>query len=209
MATMICARLQNEALVVDVSGFEGPARSAACIWRAPRRSISPGFPSLALVEQYHRLRRQARGSCGWSSPPTISSWPRGWPILKSKLLIPKQPGDDSEEIRRGTGRGAAVPPQAAGGDARRGGAAGQPQPARPRRLRPRHAGNGDRRHQRNEYSASLYDLLTAYAAQRQRQAITNVRIAQSRTVWSLKEARDILMRLVGEMKRLDGARHGS
>ena len=49
------------------------------------------------------------------------------------------------------------------------------------------------------YSASLYDLLTAYASQRQRQAITNVRIAR-RTVWSLKDARDILMRLVGQMK---------
>ena len=49
---------------------------------------------------------------------------------------------------------------------------------------------------RNEYSASLYDLLTAYAAQRQRQAITNVQIAQ-RSVWSLKEARDMLTRMIG------------
>jgi len=52
---------------------------------------------------------------------------------------------------------------------------------------------------RNEFSASLYDLLTAYAAQRQRQAITNVQIAK-RGVWSLKEARGILMRLVGQMR---------
>ena len=52
---------------------------------------------------------------------------------------------------------------------------------------------------RNEYTASLYDLLTAYAAQRQRQAITNVRIAK-RGVWSLKEAREILTRLVGEIR---------
>ena len=50
---------------------------------------------------------------------------------------------------------------------------------------------------RNEYSASLSDLLTAYASQRQRQAITNVRIAK-RGVWSLKEARDILTRLIGD-----------
>ena len=52
---------------------------------------------------------------------------------------------------------------------------------------------------RNEYSATLYDLLTAYAAQRQRRAIANVRIAK-RSVWSLKEARDILARLVGELR---------
>ncbi len=51
---------------------------------------------------------------------------------------------------------------------------------------------------RNEFSASLYDLLTAYAGLRQRQAITNVHIAK-RGVWSLKEARDILTRLMGEI----------
>ncbi|RUY63011.1 segregation/condensation protein A, partial [Mesorhizobium sp. M7A.F.Ca.CA.001.09.2.1] len=49
---------------------------------------------------------------------------------------------------------------------------------------------------RNAYSASLYDLLTAYAQQRQKQAINNVTIAR-RGVWSLKDARDILTRLVG------------
>src|SRR5690606_240882 len=48
-------------------------------------------------------------------------------------------------------------------------------------------------------TASLYDLLTAYAIQRQKQAITNVQIAR-RGVWSLKEARDILTRLVGNFK---------
>ena len=49
---------------------------------------------------------------------------------------------------------------------------------------------------RNEYSATLYDLLTAYAQQRQREAISTVRIAK-RGVWSLKEARTILARLLG------------
>ena len=41
--------------------------------------------------------------------------------------------------------------------------------------------------------------LTAYAAQRQRQAITNVRIAK-RDVWSLSQARDILIRMIGEFR---------
>jgi len=48
------------------------------------------------------------------------------------------------------------------------------------------------------FHATLYDLLIAYAAQRQRRAITNVQIAQ-RQVWSLKQAREILTRLVGGM----------
>ena len=47
------------------------------------------------------------------------------------------------------------------------------------------------------FTASLYDLLTAYAAQRQRRAVTNVRIAK-RGVWSLKQAREILVRMIGD-----------
>ena len=49
---------------------------------------------------------------------------------------------------------------------------------------------------KSEYAASLYDLLTAYASQRQRQAISRVQIAR-RAVWSLKDARAVLERLVG------------
>lgn len=52
---------------------------------------------------------------------------------------------------------------------------------------------------RKEYSATLYDLLTAYASQRQRQSVSTVTIAR-REVWSLQDARDILTRLVGELK---------
>jgi segregation and condensation protein A len=48
------------------------------------------------------------------------------------------------------------------------------------------------------WSATIYDLLTAYAAQRQRQSVTSVRV-RLRTVWSLQEARDLLSRLVGRM----------
>ena len=49
------------------------------------------------------------------------------------------------------------------------------------------------------YKATLYDLLTAYAAQRQRQSVSHVTIAR-RDVWSLADAREILMRLVGGLK---------
>ena len=50
-----------------------------------------------------------------------------------------------------------------------------------------------------KYTATLYDLLTAYAAQRQRQSVSTVTIVK-RQVWSLQEAREILTRLVGELK---------
>jgi segregation and condensation protein A len=48
-----------------------------------------------------------------------------------------------------------------------------------------------------EWSATLYDLLSAYAVQRQKNAMAHIRFAK-RTVWSLAEAREALERLVGE-----------
>ena len=49
----------------------------------------------------------------------------------------------------------------------------------------------------NQFSASLYDLLEAYAAQRQRQFVQFVTIAK-RSVVSLQEARALLLRMIGE-----------
>ena len=56
------------------------------------------------------------------------------------------------------------------------------------------------------YSATLFDLLTAYATQRQRQSVSSVTIAKRQT-WSLTEAREALTRLIGrlgEWTALDG-----
>src|SRR3546814_20986413 len=48
------------------------------------------------------------------------------------------------------------------------------------------------------YDASLFDLLSAYANLRQRQAVTQVTIAR-RTVWSLADTRELLTRLLAEI----------
>ena len=50
---------------------------------------------------------------------------------------------------------------------------------------------------RPEWSATLYDLLSAYSTQRQRSVLSRVRFKQ-RTVWSLAEARACLERLIGQ-----------
>ena len=50
---------------------------------------------------------------------------------------------------------------------------------------------------RPEWSATLYDLLSAYSTQRQRSVLSRVRFKQ-RTVWSLAEARAALERLIGQ-----------
>jgi segregation and condensation protein A len=47
-----------------------------------------------------------------------------------------------------------------------------------------------------KWSATLYDLLSAYAMERQRHVLARVRFAK-RTVWSLAEARAALERLIG------------
>ena len=53
-----------------------------------------------------------------------------------------------------------------------------------------------------QWSATLYDLLSAYAQQRQQHALARVRFAK-RTVWSLAEAREALERLIGQIVRLE------
>jgi segregation and condensation protein A len=58
---------------------------------------------------------------------------------------------------------------------------------------------------RPEWTATLYDLLSAYASQRQKHALSHLRFAK-RSVWSLAEARDVLERLIGrssDWSRLD------
>jgi len=55
------------------------------------------------------------------------------------------------------------------------------------------------------FTATLFDLLTAYAAQRQQRVLATVHLTK-RTVWSLTEARASLERLVGmaeDWSRLD------
>jgi segregation and condensation protein A len=47
-----------------------------------------------------------------------------------------------------------------------------------------------------KFTATLFDLLTAYAAQRQQRVLATVHLAR-RTVWSLSEARASLERLIG------------
>ena len=46
------------------------------------------------------------------------------------------------------------------------------------------------------FEANVYDLLKAYSQQRQRNATTTLHM-EKRTVWSLKEAREELERLLG------------
>ena len=183
------------ALVIDINGFEGPLDLLLHLARTQKVDLAR-ISIVALVEQYLVFIDRARFLRLELAADylVMAAW---LAYLKSKLLIPKQPGDDEES---GEELAAVLQFRLKRLEAMRDAAA---------RLINRNRLGRDVFARgmpevvivetTSQYSASLYDLLTAYASQRQRQAITNVQIAR-RTVWSLKDARDILMRLVGQMR---------
>lgn len=182
-------------LVVDVNGFEGPLDLLLHLARNQKVDLAR-ISILALVEQYLAFIDKARAVRLELAADylVMAAW---LAFLKSKLLIPKQPGEEGES---GEELAAVLQFRLRRLEAMRDAAA---------RLVNRNRLGRDVLarglpelvivEKRNQYSATLYDLLTAYASQRQRQAITNVQIAK-RGVWSLKQAREILTRLVGSLQ---------
>ncbi|MCB1387428.1 MAG: segregation/condensation protein A [Nitratireductor sp.] len=183
-------------LVVDVDGFEGPLDLLLELARRQKVDLS-GISILALAEQYlafiaelRKLRIELAADY-----LVMAAW---LAYLKSRLLLPEQPGDgdgpSGEELaaqlafrlkRLEAMRDAAsrlINRNRLGRDFFERGA---PEPIVVEKTA--------------DYQATLYDLLTAYAAQRQRNAVSHVTIAR-RQVWSLAEAREILERLVGGLR---------
>jgi segregation and condensation protein A len=187
--------VSEPSLVVDVDGFEGPLDLLLHLARNQKVDLAR-ISVLALAEQYLLFIERARHFRLELAADylVMAAW---LAYLKSKLLIPKQPGD---EEATGEEMAAVLQFRLQRLEAMRDAAARLVNRNRlGRDVFARGMPEAVVVEKRNEYSASLYDLLTAYAAQRQRQAITNVQIAK-RGVWSLKEARGILMRLVGQMR---------
>ncbi|MBB6466671.1 segregation and condensation protein A [Aminobacter lissarensis] len=185
----------DPSLVVDVAGFEGPLDLLLHLARSQRVDLSR-ISILALVEQYLTFVSQARALRLELAADylVMAAW---LAFLKSKLLIPKLPGDEGES---GEELAAVLQFRLKRLEAMRDAASRLVNRNRlGRDVFQRGAPELVIIDKRNEYSASLFDLLSAYAGQRQRQAITNVQIAK-RGVWSLKQARDILTRMVGELK---------
>ncbi|MBS3647481.1 segregation/condensation protein A [Pseudaminobacter sp. 19-2017] len=179
-------------LVVDVDGFEGPLDLLLHLARNQKVDLAR-ISILALVEQYlefieHARRLRLELAADYL---VMAAW---LAYLKSRLLIPKQARDEGES---GEEMAAVLQFRLKRLEAMRDASARLVNRNRlGRDVFARGAPELVIVEKRNRYSASLYDLLTAYAIQRQRRAITNVRIAK-RGVWSLKEAREILARLIG------------
>jgi len=184
----------DPSLVVDVAGFEGPLDLLLHLARNQKVDLAR-ISILALAEQYLAFIEKVRVLRLELAADylVMAAW---LAFLKSKLLIPKQPGEEGES---GEELAAVLQFRLKRLEAMRDASA---------RLVNRNRLGRDVFargmpemviiEKRNSFSASLYDLLTAYAQQRQKQAINNVTIAR-RAVWSLKDAREVLARLIGSI----------
>ena len=184
----------DDTLIVDVSGFEGPLDLLLTLARTQKVDLAR-ISILALVDQYLAFveRVRARRLELAADYLVMAAW---LAYLKSRLLLPTPPEDDEPS---GEELAAALAFRLRRLEAMRDTAAKLM--ARDRLGRdvfPRGAPEATTATVRADWQAGLYDLLTAYAAQRQRFMITSVRVA-ARAVWGLSDAREILERLIGRL----------
>ena len=182
-------------LTVDVDGFEGPLDLLLELGRRQKVDLAK-ISILALAEQYlefienlRKLRIELAADY-----LVMAAW---LAFLKSKLLMPDD--ETKEDEPSGEELAAQLAFRLQRLEAMR--EAGNRLVSRNRFGRD-FFGRGIPepiqidRHKR--YEASLYDLLSAYTSQRERTSITQVTISK-REVWSLQQAREILVGLVGEL----------
>lgn len=188
-------RASDEPLLnVDVAGFEGPLDLLLHLARNQKVDLTR-ISVLALAEQYLAFIEKVRALRLEIAADylVMAAW---LAFLKSKLLIPKQAGPDGQS---GEDMAEVLQFRLRRLEAMRDAAARLVNRNRlGRDVFQRGMPEAVIVEKRNEYSATLYDLLSAYAAQRQRQAITNVQI-EKRHVWSLKDAREVLTRMLGDL----------
>src|SRR3954463_6729150 len=180
------------ALIVDVEGFEGPLDLLLMLARQQKVDLSK-ISILALADQYLAFIEEARLIRLELAADylVMAAW---LAYLKSRLLLPEKGselGPSAEDMAT------ALALRLRRLEAIRVAAdqlIGRPQLGRD--VFGRGAPEPIADIKRPEWTATLYDLLSAYAAQRQKSALSHVRFAQ-RTVWSLSEARDVLTRMIG------------
>lgn len=179
-------------LVVDVDGFEGPLDLLLHLARNQKVDLAR-ISVLALAEQYLLFIQQSRLARLELAADylVMAAW---LAFLKSRLLLPVQRSDDGES---GEELAALLQFRLQRLEALRGIASRlDRQPRLGRDVFARGMPETTTVNRTSTLQASLYDLLLAYASQRQRQVASNVQIAR-RGVWSLKDARGLLERMIG------------
>ncbi len=183
----------GEVLYVDVDGFEGPLDLLLEMARRQKVDLA-NISVLALAEQYLGFIEKVRKKRIEVAADylVMAAW---LAYLKSRLMVPEVPGDDEPsgemmaamlQFRLKRLEAMRNSAQQLVNRARLGReifARGDPEPVK---IIARHS-----------FNTTLYDLLSAYGKMRERTVTTDY-APQKRTVWSLKEARAVLERLVGE-----------
>jgi len=199
---IVAERASDEpALIVDVEGFEGPLDLLLTLARHQKVDLAR-ISILALADQYLAFIEQARRLRLELAADylVMAAW---LAYLKSRLLVPESSetaGPTAEDMAASLAlrlqRLEAV--RAAAEELM-----GRPQLDREVFARGAPEPIVDIKHP--QWSATLYDLLSAYASQRQKHALARVQVPH-RTVWSLADARAALERLIGaatDWARLD------
>jgi segregation and condensation protein A len=185
----------DEALIVDVGGFEGPLDLLLELARHHKVDLAQ-ISILALAEQYLAYIDNARKMRLEVAADylVMAAW---LAYLKSRMLIPLPPGEEDEPAtdlaaqlafrlqRLQAMRDAAAKLMARNILGRDVFGRGNPEPLIVETQR--------------EYADNLIDLLKAYAERRQRKARHQTYILKRHATWSIKEAREALERLVGTM----------
>ncbi len=189
------------ALIVDVAGFEGPLDLLLTLARQQKVDLAK-ISILALADQYLAFIEQVRRVRIELAADylVMAAW---LAYLKSRMLIPEAA---EPEGMSATDMANALAWRLKRLEAIRDTAAR----LFDRALLGRDVfGRGDPEPieaiKRPQWAATLYDLLSAYAQERQKHALARVRL-RKRTVWSLQEAREVLQRMVGatsDWSRLD------
>lgn len=184
----------NEALVVSLDGFAGPLDVLLALARTQKVDLLQ-VSILALADQYLLFIAEARKLRLELAADylVMAAW---LAYLKSKLLLPKEEAEEGQPS--GEELAARLAFRLKRLEAMREAAAklmtrkrlgydvfarGMPEGVRTIRVR--------------EYTGAIFDLLKAYAQQRQR-TTKRVHVVHRRTVWSIKEARARLEALVGK-----------
>jgi segregation and condensation protein A len=185
----------QDALVVSLEGFEGPLDVLLALARTQKVDLAK-ISVLALADQYLAFVAQAlklRLELA-ADYLVMAAW---LAYLKSKLLLPREAGTEDQPTgdelaqrlafrlkRLEAMRNAAATLMTRKRLGRDVFGRGMPEGVRTIRVR--------------QYTAVIYDLLKAYAEQRRR-TTKRVHVIRRRTVWSIKEARQRLEVLVGQL----------
>lgn len=188
------ALLPSEALVVDVAGFEGPLDLLLALARTQKVDIAK-ISVLALVEQYLAFIAEAQKLKLEIAADylVMAAW---LAFLKSRLILPREQPIDGQPSAEEMAQKLAFRLMRL--EAMRKAVAELMTRKRlGRDVFGRGMPEGVKTVRDTQWTAQIFDLLKAYADQRRR-TIKVGHIVRARKVWSIKEARSRLERLVGE-----------